>query len=41
MLSRHRTYLEELLYRLRDAKPSHRDAAAALPDSGDVPPLSS
>lgn len=41
MLSRHRIYLEELLYRLRDARPSHRNAAAAHPDSGDVPPLSS
>ena len=41
MLNRHRIYLEELLYRLRDARPSHRNAAAAHPDSGDVPPLSS
>ena len=41
MLSRHRIYLEELLYRLRDARPSHRNAAAAHPDSVDVPPLSS
>jgi hypothetical protein len=41
MLSRHRVYLEELLYRQRDARPSPRNAAAAHPDSVDVPPLSS
>ena len=40
MLNRHRIYLEELLYRCA-TPPSHRNAAAAHPDSVDVPPLPS